>query len=82
MASKKIRVCVGPSCSCWGGDALIERLKERLGIQIGETTADGAFTLEEEECFGACGSAPVVEIDGQEHEALTPEKLDAILDSL
>jgi NADH-quinone oxidoreductase subunit E len=53
-----------------------------LGIKLGETTADGRFTLKEVECLGACVNAPVMQIAHDYHERLTPELIDSILDGL
>ncbi len=70
------------SVSCWirGGASLLDALKERLGIGLGGTTADGAFTLLPAACLGLCDSAPAIMIDGETYGDLTPEKLDAVLD--
>jgi NADH-quinone oxidoreductase subunit E len=57
-------------------------LQKRLGVKLGETTADGRFTLKEVECLGACVNAPVAQVGRQYHERLTPETLDQLLDSL
>ena len=65
-----------------GSDQVVEHLQNRLGIRLGETSADGRFTLKEVECLGACVNAPMLQIGNQYHENLTPEKLDQILDSL
>jgi NADH-quinone oxidoreductase subunit E len=53
-----------------------------LGIQLGETTPDGKYTLLEVECLGSCGTSPVIQINDNYYEELTPEKVDQILDSL
>src|SRR5690606_22586980 len=53
-----IKVCLGTACYVRGGKKIVERLKEILGIEIGETTSDGKFTLEVMRCLGACGLAP------------------------
>jgi len=70
--------------SCWlrGFDELKAHLESTLGVREGETTADGQFTLLSNECLGACGGAPMVQIDDQYYEDLTPERIDAILDEL
>jgi len=78
----KINVCTNISCMLCGSDEVVAHLQERLGIKLGETTADGRFTLKEVECLGACVNAPVLELAKQYHERLTPEKIDAILDGL
>ena len=78
----KICVCTNISCMLCGSDQVVEHLQNRLGIRLGETSADGRFTLKEVECLGACVNAPMLQIGNQYHENLTPEKLDQILDSL
>ena len=57
-------------------------MEEKLGVEVGETTADGRFTLVELECLGACGTAPVALVNEALYEELTPEKLDALLESM
>jgi NADH-quinone oxidoreductase subunit E len=61
---------------------LTSHCKRKLGIDIGETTADGRFTLVELECLGACGTAPVALVNDVLHEDLTVEKLDTIISEL
>jgi len=70
-----IRICTSVSCWTLGYESLIAR----LGIQPGETTADGRFTLLANQCLGACDHAPVLMIDDDLHRDVTPEKLDEIL---
>jgi len=78
----KICVCTNISCLLRGSDDITKHLNEKLGIKFGETTEDGKFSLKEVECQGACAGAPMVAIGRDYHENLTPEKIDAILDSL
>jgi len=79
----KIAVCNNISCMLCGGDDIIAHIENKLGIKIGETSADGKFTLKrEEECLAACAGAPMMAVDGHYYENLTPEKVDAILDGL
>lgn len=78
----KIAVCTNISCLLRGSEDIVAYLEKRLGIKMGETTADGRFTLKEVECLGACVGAPMCQIGRQYHELLTPEKIDAILDQL
>ena len=78
----KISVCTNISCMLRGADAVVNHLQERLGIKVGETTADGRFTLKEVECLGACVGAPMFQIGRKYYEVLTPEKIDAILAEL
>lgn len=77
-----IWVCQSLSCELMNHTALLEHLQKKLGIEIGQTTEDGKFTLEIVECLGACGAAPVALINHKLHEHLTVENVDAILDSL
>ncbi len=78
----KISVCTNISCMLCGSDDVVAHLKDRLGIGLGQTTADGKITLKEVECLGACGGAPMFQIGRVYHENLTPEKIDTILESL
>jgi NADH-quinone oxidoreductase subunit E len=79
----KIAVCNNISCMLCGADEIVAHIEKRLGIKTGETTADGRITLKrEEECLAACVGAPMMAVDGHYHEHLTPEKVDAILDTL
>ena len=68
-----LSICLGTACYVKGADRILERIREDLNIKIGETTADGLFTLQEARCLGACGLAPVVMIDDKIHGNLTPE---------
>lgn len=77
-----LQVCTTLSCQLCGAAPLVEHLKERLGIDFGETTADGAFTLVDVQCLGACGEAPVIQINDDYYTDLTPEALDDILDRM
>ena len=77
-----VQVCRSLTCEVCQSKALTAHCKKTLGIEIGETTADGKFTLVEVECLGACGTAPVALINEVLFEDLTPEKLDAVLKSL
>jgi NADH-quinone oxidoreductase subunit E len=78
----KICVCTNVSCMLCGSTGIVEHLERKLGVKLGETTADGRFTLKEVECLGACGGAPALQIGHRYYENLTPESLDAILDGL
>ncbi len=78
----KICICTNISCMLCGSDTIVNHLQKKLGIKLGETTADGKFTLKEVECLGACVNAPMLQIGQQYFENLTPEKLDHIIDSL
>lgn len=77
-----ISVCTNISCMLCGSEKIVAHLKERLGIDLGETTPDGKFTLNKAECLAACVNAPVMQINYQFHENLTQEKVDAVLNAL
>lgn len=74
-----IRVCMGTACYVRGGKKIVESLKEKLGIDIGETTEDGLFTFEVARCIGACGLAPAMMIDDVVYKQVNVNKLSAIL---
>ena len=65
-----------------GSEEIVDHFKKRLNVELGETTADGRFTLKEEECLAACTNAPMCQIGKKYYENLTPKKIDAILDEL
>jgi NADH:ubiquinone oxidoreductase subunit E len=74
-----IRVCLGTACYVRGGKKIMERLREVLGIDIGETTEDMKFSLEVVRCIGACGLAPAIRINDKVHKRVNPNKLQQIL---
>jgi NADH-quinone oxidoreductase subunit E len=74
-----ILICDSVSCWIMGYDNLLGHLRSRLGIDLGETTPDGRFTLLPSVCLGACDHAPVMMIDDDLHLDLTPERIDQIL---
>ena len=76
-----VAVCRSIACEFCDHKAVTDKCKEKLGIELGETTPDGKFTLVELECLGSCGSAPVVLIDEDLHERLTPEAMGRALDA-
>lgn len=75
-----IRVCKSLPCHVTGGREIMETIKKKLGVDIGQTTKDGLFTLETTSCLGLCGVAPVIMINDQSFGNLTPEKLEEIID--
>jgi len=77
-----IRLCESPPCYIMGEENLREAIRERLGIDFGETTADGSFTLEPTSCLGACGVAPVMMVDDEIYGNLTRVKVGAILERI
>lgn len=74
-----LTLCRAEACQSMGGVALAERAKARLGVDFGETTADGQVTLEQTFCLGLCACAPSATVDGKLIGRLTPQKLDAII---
>lgn len=74
-----IRVCLGTACYVRGGKKILEKLKEHLGIDVGETTKDLKFTLEVMRCLGACGLAPVISINGKVYKRVNANKVQDIL---
>jgi NADH-quinone oxidoreductase E subunit len=77
-----IQVCRTLSCALGGSERITGLIKKKLGIEPGQTTADGRFTLSEVECLASCGTAPMMQVNDEYYESLTEEKLTAILDSL
>ena len=76
-------VCTCFGCQVCGGYDILHYLEDKLGISKGETTADGLFTIQEVECLGACGSAPMLQVtNGPYVHNLTKEKVDALIDDL
>lgn len=79
----KVNICTNISCWLNGAEDVVKRIENKLGIRLGETTADGRITLiREEECLAACCGAPMMLVDGQYHEKLDERIIDAILDGL
>lgn len=76
----KLQVCRTLSCELMGARRIVDHLRERLGIEPGETTEDGMFTLQEVECLASCGTAPMMQCNLKFYEHLTPERVDALLD--
>lgn len=82
MGRHHVEVCTNVPCWLRGSDEIVAACKRKLGIGIGETTADGQFTLSEAECLGACVNAPMAQIGDDYYEDLSPESMEAILDAL
>jgi NADH-quinone oxidoreductase subunit E len=78
----KICVCTNISCLLCGSETIVAHLEQKLGIKLGETSADGKFTLKQVECLGACTGAPMMQIGHTYYEQLTPARLDEILAGL
>jgi len=77
-----IRVCEGTACHVLGIGAVLERLTEELGIQVGGTTADNLFTLESVRCLGCCSLAPAVMIDDETYGRVTPDSIIEVLKTM
>ncbi len=78
----QIRVCTTTPCWLCGSDDVVRACKEALGIEIGESTADGRFYLREFECLGACANAPILWVDDDYYEDLDGPKTTAIIEAL
>ncbi len=77
-----INVCLGTACIVRGSRKVLERISDRLGIEPGETTEDGEFTLETVNCLGACALGPIMVIDGVYSGQMSASKTDALLREL
>ena len=77
-----LQACRNLSCSMRGAESVIGHLERRLGIEPGQTTPDGRYSLSTVECLGSCGTAPVVMVNETYHEDMSAERLDALIESL
>ena len=77
-----VQVCTNLSCTLMGAEDIVACAEEKLGIVVGQTTADKTFTLSEVECLGSCGTAPVAQINDDYYENLTQEGVERLLDQL
>ncbi|CAB3397688.1 unnamed protein product [Caenorhabditis bovis] len=77
-----LQVCATTPCMLRGAETITETIEKKLGIHAGETTKDGLFTLAEVECLGACVNAPMIQINDDYYEDLTPKDVGEILDEL
>ena len=75
-----IAVCLGTACYVKGSEAILERFKEKLGIDVGECTEDGIFSLEATRCVGACGLAPVLTVNKDVYGKTTTKMVDEIIE--
>ncbi|HLI14082.1 MAG TPA: NADH-quinone oxidoreductase subunit NuoE [Alphaproteobacteria bacterium] len=80
VGKQLVQLCRTTPCWLRGSDSIRDACKRKLGIEVGETTPDGKFSLVEVECLGACVNAPVVQINDDYYEDLTPEKMEDILE--
>jgi NADP-reducing hydrogenase subunit HndA len=76
----QIAVCLGTACYGRGAGAVLERIEQKLGVERGDITPDGVFSLDATRCLGACGLAPVMTINGEVYGRLVPADVDRILD--
>lgn len=74
-----IRVCLGTACYVRGGKKIVEALKDKLGVEVGDTTEDGKFTFEVARCIGSCGLAPAMMIDDVVYKQVNVNRLNSIL---
>ena len=74
-----VSVCLGTACYVKGSGNILDKFKEKLGIDVGECTPDGKFSLEACRCLGACGLAPVLTVNGEGYGRLTTDDVDKIL---
>lgn len=82
LGKYNLQVCTNVSCLLCGSDTVLAVLKDKLGIGPGETTADGLFTIHEAECLGSCGTAPMMSVNKDYYEKLTPANVVEVIDRL
>lgn len=83
VARHNVAICTNVSCMLRGADDIVAHVEDKLGVKLGQSTADGRIYLKkEEECLAACCGAPMMMVDHKYHENLTKEKVDEILDGL
>ena len=82
MGRFHLQVCTNLSCRLRGSDRIVDCVQDKLGIGLGQTTADQVFSLSEVECLGSCGTAPVVQVNDDYVENLTPDQVVHLLDGL
>ncbi len=83
VARNNVAICTNISCMLMGSETIVEHVEKKLGIKLGESTADGRIYLKkEEECLAACAGGPMMQVNHVYYEKLTPEKVDEILDAL
>jgi NADH-quinone oxidoreductase subunit E len=77
-----LKICTNVSCALRGAERLVQHCEKKFGVPTGTTTPDRKFTVMEEECLGACGTAPAMMLNDDYHENLTVERLDQIVGKL
>ena len=75
-----VAVCLGTACFVKGSEQILDKVKEKLGIDVGETTPDGKFSIEATRCIGACGLAPVFTVNDEVYGKATPEMIDKVIE--
>lgn len=78
----EIQLCLGTACYVKGAGAVLEELEKMLGIEAGEITKDGNFSIDTTRCVGACGLAPVMAINGKIYGKMTPDKLHEVINGI
>lgn len=79
-ARHRLQVCMGTACYVKGGKEIAEKIEKDLNVKIGESTEDGRFTYENARCFGACGLAPILVVDGKIYGKVDINSVDEILE--
>ncbi|MEW6547719.1 MAG: NAD(P)H-dependent oxidoreductase subunit E [Bacillota bacterium] len=74
-----VSVCLGTACHVRGGQTILEKVEQVLGVQAGRTTPDSRFTLHRVNCLGCCALGPVMVVDGQTHGKVTPARVEEVL---
>jgi len=77
-----VEVCTNVSCFLRGSDEIVTALTKKLGVELGETTEDGMFTLNQVQCIAACGTAPALQVNSSFHEDMTVDSACALIDQL
>ncbi len=76
-----VKVCLGTACHVRGGVGVMDRVSQIMGIQDGDTTKDGRFTVERVNCLGCCALGPIMTVDGEYYGKMIPEKVDGVLEN-
>jgi NADH-quinone oxidoreductase subunit E len=82
VGKHQVWVCKTLSCALRGAEHILSQCEKKLGIHVGETSADGKVTLRTAECLASCGTAPMMQVDKTYYENLTPAEVDRILDRI
>ena len=77
----ELRLCRAEKCQAMDCEKTISHVEQRLGVKLGETTADGTFTLRDVFCLGLCAQSPAAMLDGQPHGGVTPQVADMLIDN-